>query len=65
MVPSPVPVLTVTVRVVPLPETPVMLAPLTPVVVNEKLDAPPPVTISLNVTVKSIEARFVGDGLTR
>jgi len=39
IVPEPEPVLTVTVQVVPEPDTPLTEAPLTPVVVKEKLPA--------------------------
>ena len=60
IVPSPVPVLTVTVYVVPEPARPVIEAPLTPVWVRLKLVASTPVTASLNVTVKSAVAAFVG-----
>src|SRR5207245_857442 len=57
----PLPVLTVTVRVVPGPaDTLVTEAPDTPVVVRPKLLVEPPDTLSLNVTVKVTEAAFVG-----
>ncbi len=50
-VPSPVPLLTVTLYVVPLPVTLVIEVPATPEVVSEKSPASTPVTLSLNVTV--------------
>ena len=57
--PSPLPVLTVTVRVAPLPETPVTDAPVTPVVVSTKSAFDTPLTASENVTVKwTVAVRF-------
>ncbi len=58
--PSPVPLLTVTAYVAPLPVTPVIEVPATPEVVSEKSPASTPVTLSLNVTVKWTAAAFVG-----
>jgi len=60
IVPEPEPVLTVTVLVVPEPDMPLTEAPLTPVVLREKLPVATPVTDSLNVTVKFIDAALVG-----
>src|SRR3989344_7109718 len=66
IVPEPVPVLAVTVLVMPLSaETEVTEAPETPVVVREKSPVPTPVTDSLKVTVKSTELAAVGEGLAR
>jgi hypothetical protein len=44
-------VLTVTVYIVPLPVTPLTLAPVTPVVVSAKSVVSTPVTLCENVTV--------------
>ena len=60
IVPSPMPVLTVTVREVPLPVTPVIEAPLTPLVTSVKSALSTPLTLSLNVTVKFTLLAFVG-----
>src|SRR5207302_7569281 len=60
MEPDPVPVLTVTVYVVPLPVTLVSEAPATPLVVRVKSVRSTPVTLSLKVTVKSTLAALVG-----
>ena len=49
-VPSPVPLLTVTVYVAPPPATFVIVDPATPLAVSEKSAAATPVTLSLNVT---------------
>src|SRR5947207_14656457 len=60
IVPSPLPVLTVTVRVEPLPPTPVTEAPVTPVVVSTKSPFDTPLTASENVTVKLTLAALDG-----
>ena len=60
IVPSPVPVLTVTVRVLPEPEIVPIEVPVTPVLVREKLPAATPVTDSLKVTRKVMLAALVG-----
>jgi hypothetical protein len=60
IVPEPVPVLTVTVQVVPEPDTLVTEAPVTPVVFKEKLPVATPETGSLKVTVKVVEVALVG-----
>ena len=59
-VPSFNPVPTVTVYVAPLPEMPVIAAPVTPLWSTTKSPVPAPVTDSLNVTVKLTLAAFVG-----
>ncbi len=59
-VPSPVPVFTVTVRIAPVPDTPVIEAPVTPVVTRSKAAVETPLTNSLNTTVKSTVAPFFG-----
>ena len=63
--PSPEPVFTVTVYVVPLPLTVLTDAPDTPVVASEKSLASTPVTTSLNVTANWTLARFVGVEVAR
>ena len=65
--PELVPVLMVTVRVVPLPVTEVMdgATEYVPVVVSVKLLIAPPVTVSENVTVKLTEDAVVGLALLR
>ncbi|MBV6465970.1 MAG: hypothetical protein PGMFKBFP_01267 [Anaerolineales bacterium] len=60
MVPSPVPVLTVTVYVAPEPLTLAMDAPVTPLVVKSKSPTSTPVTASEKVTVKFTLAALVG-----
>src|SRR6266566_2089234 len=60
IVPLPLPVLTVTVRLAPVPLTPVIDGPETPVVASAKSDAPTPNTFWLKVTVKSTLPAFVG-----
>jgi hypothetical protein len=55
-----VPTLAVTVRVVPLPVTPVIEAPEDPVPVSSKLPAAPPVIALLKVTVQLTVAALVG-----
>src|SRR5262249_49155454 len=54
------PVFTFTVQELPLPETPAMLAPETPLVSREKSLESTPVTLSLNVTVKATLVALVG-----
>src|SRR5262249_26348905 len=55
------PVLAVTVYWLPLPLTPVIVAPVTaPVVTRAKSEASTPVTLSLNSTVHDMLAAFVG-----
>jgi hypothetical protein len=56
---APVPVFTVTVRVVPLPVTPITEVPDMPVVMLKSAESTP-VTDSLKVTVKFTLAAFVG-----
>ena len=69
IVPFPEPVLTVTVRVAPEPVTPVMDAPVTPMVVRKKSSKGAlvftPVTDLLKVTVKLTLAAPVGLELAR
>ena len=65
MVPSPEPVLTVTVRELPLPVTLAIEAPLTPLVTSAKSVLSTPLTLSLNVTVKFTLLAFVGLALAR
>ncbi|MCZ7607641.1 MAG: hypothetical protein M5U25_16560 [Planctomycetota bacterium] len=60
MVPLPLPVETVTVLDVPLPETPVTEAPLTPVVLNVKFDVATPDTETSKLTVKLTDDALVG-----
>lgn len=57
--PSPEPVLTSTVQLVPEPLTVPILAPVTPDVVNEKLLAVTPVTLDPNVTLYVTEVALV------
>ena len=64
-VPSPVIDDTVTVRVVPDPATLLIVPATVPVVVVLKLVVPPPVRLSLNVTVKSTLEAFVGFAFAR
>src|ERR1044071_6068075 len=61
IVPSPLPVLTLTVYG-PLPVTPLIDAPLTPVVVSVKSPVSRPLTLSPNETVKLTDVAFVGCG---
>jgi hypothetical protein len=63
--PVPPPVETVTVRVAPLPVTPVTLGATLPVVLSAKSAASTPVTLSLKVVVNWIELALVGVGPTR
>jgi hypothetical protein len=65
MLPLPVPVFTVTVRVAPLPLTPAIDAPETPLVASAKSLASTPTTFWLNVTVKSTLDAFVGLAFAR
>ena len=58
-VPS-LPVLTVTVYVVPLPLTPVMVAPVAPAPTSEKSVEPTPVTLSLKTAVQWTMPALVG-----
>jgi hypothetical protein len=51
--------LAVTVRVVPLPVTPVIVAPVMLVPTNSKLSRAPPVTLLLKVTVQLTVAELV------
>ena len=65
-VPLPVPVLAVTVYVMPLPDTPVIAgAPPNPGAANAKSDASTPVTVSLNVTVHVTLDAFDGFAAAR
>jgi hypothetical protein len=64
-VPSPLMPPTVTVRVIPLPVTPLMVPPGVPVVVKTKSLASTPVTLSEKVTVKFADGPAVGFGLAR
>src|ERR1044071_1259077 len=64
IVPSPLPVLTLTVYG-PLPVTPLIDAPLTPVVVSVKSPVSRPLTLSPNETVKLTDVAFVGFVLAR
>ena len=65
MVPSPLPVLTVTVQLVPEPVTLLTLALLTlPVVVNEKLVVDKPLTDAANVAVNCTDVALVNVLLT-
>jgi len=64
-VPSPDPVLTVTVRELPLPVTPVIEAPVTPLVTSAKSPVSTPVTVSLKVTVNCTLPRFEGVAVAR
>ncbi len=61
IVPSPVPVLTETVQVVPEPVTELIEAPETPVVVKLKLLAVSPVIEAAKVTVKETLLALVGE----
>src|SRR2546427_12619585 len=65
IVPLPVPLFTVTVKVVPLPLIPVIEAPETPVVVSANSPATTSNTGSLKVTVKSTLLALVGFGSAR
>ena len=58
--PEPMPVLAVTVHVVPLPVTAEMKAPLTPLAASANALASTPVTLWLNVTVHDTVAALVG-----
>ena len=66
-VPSPVPVLTVTVQegLHVAAETAVTEAPVMPVVFNAKSAVSTPLTLSLKVTVKSTLVALLGVALTR
>jgi hypothetical protein len=65
-VPLPVPVLAVTVQVVPLPLTPVIVgAPLSPELTSVKLPVLTPDTLVLKVTIQEMLANVVGVGLAR
>ncbi|OIQ66091.1 hypothetical protein GALL_523440 [mine drainage metagenome] len=60
-VPLPLPVLAVTVQVVPLPVTPVMAGvPLNPPLTSAKLLLATPLTLALKVTVQDTLAALVG-----
>ena len=63
--PLPLPLFTVTVQVAPVPVTPLIEAPLTPVGTSAKSEAPTPVTGSEKVTVQSTDGAPVGDVLAR
>jgi hypothetical protein len=65
-VPSPDPVLAVTVQIAPLPVTPVTAGvPPSPVFTTAKLPEATPLTLSLNVTVHWTLKAFVGEEVTR
>ena len=66
IVPSPVPVLAVTVQVVPPPVTPVIAGlPMRPVTMRSKSGSSTPLTDSLKMTVQLTLEAFVGVPLTR
>ena len=64
-VPLPVPLLALTVYVVPLPVTPVIDVPVTPLATSAKSPASTPVTASEKVTVQLTEAAAVDAGPMR